>query len=71
MNFCSFRPQEEILFNWEQSTYPDITFINTTIEPYFKLYSTAVKWQRSEKKWMDGAFDELDAELLETEVSYL
>ncbi|XP_065670290.1 dynein axonemal heavy chain 12 isoform X3 [Hydra vulgaris] len=60
---------EESLFNMEESTYPEVTFISTAVETYLKLFSTAVKWQRSEKKWMDGAFNELDAELIESEVN--
>ncbi|XP_057312411.1 dynein axonemal heavy chain 12-like isoform X2 [Hydractinia symbiolongicarpus] len=59
---------EEDLFKWEQTTYPDIEFITISIEPYQKLFSTVVKWQRCEKKWMDGAFLELDAEGIESEV---
>ena len=27
-----------------------------------------VKWQRAEKKWMDGSFLDLDAEVIEAEV---
>ena len=61
--------QEEDLFKWEQTTYPDVDYINVAIEPYQKLFSAVVKWQRSEKKWMDGAFLELDAETTEAEVS--
>ena len=62
--------QEEDLFKWEQTTYPDVDFINVAIEPYQKLFSAVVKWQRSEKKWMDGAFLELDAETTEAEVCF-
>ena len=61
--------QEEDLFKWEQTTYPDVDYINVAIEPYQKLFAAVVKWQRSEKKWMDGAFLELDAETTEAEVS--
>ena len=61
--------QEEDLFKWEQTTYADVDYINVAIEPYQKLFSAVVKWQRSEKKWMDGAFLELDAETTEAEVS--
>lgn len=33
-----------------------------------KLFSTVLKWQRAEKKWMDGDFMELEPELIEAEV---
>jgi len=42
--------------------------ITKAIEPYQKLFTTIVKWQRAEKKWMDGAFLELNAEATEAEV---
>jgi len=42
--------------------------ITKAIEPYQKLFTTIVKWQRSEKKWMDGAFLDLNAEATEAEV---
>ena len=63
-----FHIKEEELFKWDITTYPEIDFINVSIEPYQKLFSAVVKWQRSEKKWMDGAFVDLDAESIEAEV---
>ena len=69
MNFLySFNYQEEDLFKWEQTTYPEVEAITKAIEPYQKLFTTIVKWQRAEKKWMDGAFLELNAEATEAEV---
>ena len=38
------------------------------IDPYMKLFSTVLKWQRAEKKWMDGDFHELESEIIEAEV---
>ena len=63
-----FTLQEEDLFKWEQTTYPDVEFITTAMDPYLKFFTLVVKWQRSEKKWMDGAFLDLDAETVEGEV---
>lgn len=63
-----FYYQEEELFKWEQTTYPEVEAITKAIEPYQKLFTTIVKWQRAEKKWMDGAFLELNAEATEAEV---
>ncbi|XP_020624937.1 dynein heavy chain 12, axonemal-like [Orbicella faveolata] len=63
-----FINEEEELFKWEQTTYPEVEAITKAIEPYQKLFTTIVKWQRAEKKWMDGAFLELNAEATEAEV---
>ncbi|RMX38335.1 hypothetical protein pdam_00005508 [Pocillopora damicornis] len=63
-----FINEEEDLFKWEQTSYPDVESITKAIEPYQKLFTTTVKWQRAEKKWMDGAFLELNAEATEAEV---
>lgn len=65
-----FSLQEEELFKWDVTTYPEVDYINVAIEPYQKLFSAVAKWQRSEKKWMDGAFLDLDAEAIEAEVVY-
>lgn len=65
---CYF--QEEDLFKWENTTYPEIDTITKAIEPYQKLFSMVVKWQRAEKKWMDGAFQDLSAEAIEAEVIF-
>lgn len=57
---------EEMLFKFNQSLFPDMADINTHLEPYTKLYQIAYKWQRAEKKYMDGNFnldgDKIDAE---------
>ncbi len=40
--------------------------LQTHLEPYTKLYQIAYKWQRAEKKYMDGDFN-LDGEEIDTE----
>ena len=35
---------------------------------YVVRVQVIVKWQRAEKKWMDGSFLDLDAEVIEAEV---
>lgn len=45
-----------------------LTEINTAIDPFFKLFNVVVKWQRAEKKWTDGAFLDLNSEVIEAEV---
>jgi len=63
-----FINMEEDLFKWELTTYPEIEILTAAIDPYLRLFSLVVKWQRSEKKWMDGAFADLNAEVIEAEV---
>ena len=60
--------KEEELFNVEISTFSDLEQIQLQVEPYQKLFTISLKWQRSEKKWMDGGFIDLDAEQIEAEV---
>ncbi|XP_033102995.1 dynein heavy chain 12, axonemal-like isoform X1 [Anneissia japonica] len=60
--------KEEALFKWDLTTYPEIEEITTAIEPFKKLFSLVVKWQRADKKWMDGAFLELESESIQEEV---
>uniref|UniRef100_A0A4W3H1L8 Dynein axonemal heavy chain 12 n=1 Tax=Callorhinchus milii TaxID=7868 RepID=A0A4W3H1L8_CALMI len=59
---------EEVLYKWDQSTYPFTDMIKVNIEPYQKLFGVVLKWQRTEKKWMDGTFFDLNGETMETEV---
>ena len=42
--------QEEKLFKWDATTYPEVDEITLAIEPFMKLFSLVVKWQRAEKK---------------------
>ncbi|KAJ1566545.1 Dynein heavy chain 7, axonemal, partial [Cladochytrium tenue] len=42
--------------------------ILTALEPYQALYTTAVNFQKSYKRWTDGNLMELDAEQIESEV---
>ncbi|XP_071807320.1 dynein axonemal heavy chain 12-like isoform X1 [Asterias amurensis] len=63
----NFINKEEKLFKWDATTYPEVDEIAVAIEPFMKLFSLVVKWQRAEKKWMDGAFMELDSESIGNE----
>jgi dynein heavy chain len=60
--------KEEELFNAEISTFSELGQIQLRVEPYQKLFTISLKWQRSEKKWMDGGFLDLDAEQIDAEV---
>jgi len=61
-------PQEEVLFKWDTTEYPIVENIQTSIEPFQKLYNLVLRWQRSEKRWMDGEFLKLESEAIEAEV---
>jgi len=58
---------EEELFKWEQTTYPLVEQIQTNMEPYAKLFNLILKWQKAEKKWMDGEFLKLESEAITSE----
>ncbi|KAJ3086325.1 Dynein heavy chain 7, axonemal, partial [Quaeritorhiza haematococci] len=63
--------KEEQLFGWTVTVYPQRKQIMASLEPYQALYTTAVNFQKSYKKWMDGNLIELDAEQIEQEVDGL
>ncbi|XP_037760095.1 dynein axonemal heavy chain 12 isoform X2 [Chelonia mydas] len=64
----AFINKEETLFKWELTEYPVLESLKVNIEPYQKLFVLILKWQRTEKRWMDGAFLDLNGESMETEV---
>ena len=39
------------------------------LDPFQKLFSTVLKWQKAEKRIMDGTFLELNAEKTQAEVN--
>ncbi|KAJ3154924.1 Dynein heavy chain 7, axonemal [Geranomyces michiganensis] len=63
--------KEEQLFGWNVTVYPQRKKIMQMLEPYQSLYTTAVNFQKSYKRWMDGNLLELDAEQIELEVDGL
>ncbi|KAF4799422.1 Dynein heavy chain 7, axonemal [Turdus rufiventris] len=60
--------KEETLLGWKPSEFPVLNNLKTGIEPYQKLFNLILKWQRTEKRWMDGTFLELDGESMEAEI---
>ena len=58
------------MFKWTPTTYPELDEIHVLLDPYQKLFSTILKWQKAEKKFMDGAFQDLGAETTQAEVLY-
>ncbi|XP_025071356.1 dynein heavy chain 12, axonemal, partial [Alligator sinensis] len=64
----AFINKEERLFKWELTEYPVLENLKVNIEPYQKLFGLILKWQRTEKRWMDGAFLDLNGEIMESEI---
>ncbi|KAK7101380.1 hypothetical protein V1264_019769 [Littorina saxatilis] len=60
--------KEEALFKYPVSVYPDVDDIASQLDPFMRLFNVVLKWQRAEKKWMDGMFLELNSEAIEGEV---
>ncbi|XP_073448349.1 dynein axonemal heavy chain 12 [Aquarana catesbeiana] len=60
--------KEEALYKWDLTTYPELDALKTNIDPYQKLFAIIYKWQRTEKKWIDGAFLDLNGESMEAEL---
>ncbi|XP_070695267.1 dynein axonemal heavy chain 12 [Pempheris klunzingeri] len=60
--------KEEAFYKWEQTCYPEVEVIKDSIEPYQKLFGFVLKWQRTENRWMDGSFQDLDGESMEVQV---
>ncbi|XP_071083415.1 dynein axonemal heavy chain 12-like isoform X1 [Haliotis cracherodii] len=60
--------KEEVLFKYPVTTYPDVDEISSSLDPFQRLFNVVLKWQRAEKRWMDGAFLELNSEAVEGEV---
>jgi dynein heavy chain len=60
--------KEEQIFGWDLTTYPQRKKILATLEPFTFLYSTAISFQKSFKKFMDGPLLELDAETIEADL---
>ena len=63
--------REEQLFKWDVTQYPQRKEILSRLEPFQQLYATVVQFQKSYKKWMDGAMQELDVEQIEQELDTL
>ena len=51
----------------QRSEFPVVETIKQALDPYSRLFNTVLKWQRSEKKWTDGAFMDLNSETTELE----
>uniref|UniRef100_K3W9Z0 AAA+ ATPase domain-containing protein n=1 Tax=Globisporangium ultimum (strain ATCC 200006 / CBS 805.95 / DAOM BR144) TaxID=431595 RepID=K3W9Z0_GLOUD len=56
----------EALFGHEITDYDEIQKIRRDFEPYSILWKTAHGWLKEHKKWMDGAFLDVNGEEIET-----
>ncbi|XP_031217595.1 dynein heavy chain 12, axonemal [Mastomys coucha] len=63
-----FINKEEELFKWELTKYPELEKLKVTIEPYQKFFNFVLRWQRTEKRWMDGGFLDLNGESMEADI---
>eukprot|EP01028_Stygiella_incarcerata_P004265 TRINITY_DN1920_c0_g2_i1.p1 TRINITY_DN1920_c0_g2~~TRINITY_DN1920_c0_g2_i1.p1 ORF type:complete len:4143 (+),score=1128.32 TRINITY_DN1920_c0_g2_i1:148-12576(+) len=59
----------ELLFEWPETPYPQITDMVKRFEPFKEMWRTAHEVLREYPEWMDGQFILLDAEELESNVS--
>ncbi|KAM9343831.1 dynein axonemal heavy chain 12-like [Pholidichthys leucotaenia] len=64
----AFINKEEAFYQWDLTSYPEVAVIKETIEPYQKLFGFVLNWQRTEYRWMDGSFQDLDGEHMEAKV---
>ncbi|KAA3675897.1 dynein heavy chain, axonemal, partial [Paragonimus westermani] len=60
--------KEEELYKMQPTSYADIEEIRDLAEPFQRLFNTVVRYNKSERKWLHGEFDKLNAEAIETEV---
>ncbi|XP_030888189.1 dynein heavy chain 12, axonemal [Leptonychotes weddellii] len=64
---AQFINKEEELFKWELTKYPELDKLKVNIEPYQKFFNLVLRWQRTEKRWMDGGFLDLNGESMEAD----
>ncbi|KAG7228180.1 hypothetical protein INR49_013343 [Caranx melampygus] len=63
-----FINKEEAFYKMDPTSYPEVEVIRENIEPYQNLFGLVLKWQRTESRWMDGSFQDLDGESMEVKV---
>uniref|UniRef100_A0A3Q0KRH4 Dynein axonemal heavy chain 7 n=2 Tax=Schistosoma mansoni TaxID=6183 RepID=A0A3Q0KRH4_SCHMA len=60
--------KEEDLYKLQISNYPEVEEIRNLAEPFLRLFTTVVKYSKSERRWLYGEFDKLNAEAIDAEV---
>nr|XP_046251760.1 dynein axonemal heavy chain 12 isoform X2 [Scatophagus argus] len=63
-----FINKEEAFYKWDQTCYPEVEVIKDSTDTYQRLFGLVLKWQRTENRWMDGSFQDLDGESMEVKV---
>ncbi|XP_030590036.1 dynein heavy chain 12, axonemal [Archocentrus centrarchus] len=59
---------EEDFYKWDVTCYPEVEVLKENIEPYQKLFGFVLTWQRTERRWMDGSFQDLNGETMEVKL---
>ena len=59
----------EVLFGKTPTDYSELKKISAGFNPFFQFWSTAARWKKWHKEWMDGSFIELEAEQIERQVN--
>ncbi|XP_068180564.1 dynein axonemal heavy chain 12 [Antennarius striatus] len=60
--------KEEAFYKQDNTCYPEVEAIKDTTELYQKLFGLILKWQRTENRWMEGPFQELNGDSIEENV---
>eukprot|EP00118_Oscarella_pearsei_P018868 m.196512 g.196512 ORF g.196512 m.196512 type:complete len:4008 (+) comp39530_c1_seq1:67-12090(+) len=59
---------EEEAFEWDLTQYPLRSKARNTVEPYLKLYDTIQEFQTKHKNWLEGPFEKIDPDVVESDV---
>lgn len=57
--------REEAYFGLDQTPYPQLQPLKDTVEPYEKLFTLILQWQRTETKWLDGLLQEQNSDTID------
>lgn len=60
--------KEEELFGWDKTSYPDIETLTTDTAPFHHLFEHTLSWQKTESKWLNGPFENLDGDQIQERV---
>lgn len=61
----------EQLFNAPMTEYGELADLTKVFEPFFDLWDCAEKWLNNKENWTNGAFMQLDSEVVESSVTTL
>lgn len=60
---------EETLFQFPLSLYPRIKELRENISPFYELIYRGYQWQRDHDVWLNGPFEYLDVEHIESKIN--